>query len=78
LRGFEAFFYWFHHLICMVCRRYNRQISMIDTAARCSLSEHLGTDSHGPALSLEAKARLEATLRGGGSGTENGDTKTES
>jgi len=62
LRGRDKFFYCFHHVICLVCRRFNRQIVMIDKACRCSLSQQQFEDSTGPKLSAEAQERIAAKL----------------
>jgi len=59
----EKFFFRLHHAVCMVCRRYNRQINLIQRSA-VKLSEReaqIKTKSEG-SLSKEAKEKIIAEI----------------
>jgi hypothetical protein len=66
LTVFEAICYWFHHGICMVCRRFNRQIHLIDKAG-ASLATDTSHDIEGVAgvhtLRTEAQERIRKHLQ---------------
>ncbi|MGA1192550.1 MAG: hypothetical protein ACO3XO_09740, partial [Bdellovibrionota bacterium] len=66
LTVFEAICYWFHHGICMVCRRFNRQIHLIDKAG-ASLATDTAHDIEGVAgvhtLRPEAQERIRKHLQ---------------
>ncbi len=50
LSFFENLMHKFHHRICLVCRRYSRQTSLIEQTSKCLIKEEK--------LSAEAKARI--------------------
>ena len=66
LSVFESVCYWFHHGICMVCRRFNRQIHLIDKAG-ASLAEGTPHDIEAVAgvhtLRPEAQERIRKHLQ---------------
>lgn len=66
LSVFESVCYWFHHGICMVCRRFNRQIHLIDKAG-ASLAEDTPHDIEAVAgvhtLRPEAQERIRKHLQ---------------
>ena len=57
----ESFAYRFHHLMCMVCRRFNRQIIAINTAASRYQDSSHDTATH-VALSEDSKDRMRGAL----------------
>jgi len=61
----EKISYRFHHLICMVCRRYNRQLKLINKASQ-KLEQTEGEDGlvAPEELSPEAKRRLLEVVKG--------------
>lgn len=48
----------FHHIICTVCRRFTRQIKLIDSAARHAEECNHQFHNHSWQLSENAKAKL--------------------
>ncbi|MCI5065465.1 hypothetical protein MRY87_07040 [bacterium] len=75
LSAAESVAYWFHKMICMVCRRFERQLGIIERAAQSyglralsdeELSESGDTFHHarerGAHLSEAAKARMREKL----------------
>ncbi|MDC0357389.1 hypothetical protein OAO01_01110 [Oligoflexia bacterium] len=52
----ESFFMRFHHIICTVCRRYRRQINLIEAAGR-SLERRFPTEGS------EQKRKLSDTFK---------------
>lgn len=66
LSVFESICYWFHHGICVLCRRFNRQIHLIDKAG-AALSEDSPPDVEGIAgvhtLRPEAQERIRKHLQ---------------
>ena len=63
LSFFEAFCYWFHHVICMVCRRFDRQLRTIHRAGQALAEESLQSGNN-PAhqLTPEAQERIRKHL----------------
>ncbi len=66
LHGREKFELRFHYFICMVCRRYTRQIHLIDSAIKKYASgsgqsepKELEAEVH---LSADAKSRIQREL----------------
>ncbi|MCB0310356.1 MAG: hypothetical protein KDD42_03925 [Bdellovibrionales bacterium] len=58
LSGWDRLFFVFHHAICLVCRRFNRQLELIDQALQTGEEMH---DSR-IQLSTEARDRILRTL----------------
>jgi len=70
----ESSFFNLHHLICLVCRRYNRQLSFIEMAAKRLSQDADYNDeiqSSSPAMSKEAKSRIKAKLAEVEAGNQN-------
>ena len=60
----ENALYWFHHMLCITCRRYNRQISMIEKALGRAHQEPLDqTIEQAAPLSDDGKERIRAALK---------------
>ncbi len=62
LTTWEKFFFRSHYLICLVCRRFFRQMNTIDSAARDRLSDEFVNSKDGPKLSEGAKRRIAELL----------------
>lgn len=58
LSGWDKFFHRFHHAICLVCRRFARQIQVIDSASKCQLHNHVIDRPEGPCLSQAVRSRI--------------------
>jgi hypothetical protein len=58
LSGWDKFFHRFHHAICLVCRRFARQIQVIDSASKCQLHNHVIDRPEGPRLSQAVRSRI--------------------
>lgn len=68
----EKLQFWAHHMLCVVCRRFRRQIALIEKAAKRyenSASGATSEDISAPSLGadvkmpLDVKARIESNLR---------------
>jgi len=54
----------FHHLICIVCRRYSRQVKLIEQATKQEIACEAGLNADtSQALSAESKTRIDAELK---------------
>jgi hypothetical protein len=54
---------WFHLLICVYCRRFERQVAMLSRALR-ELGRRGGADADGIDLSPEARDRIRKAMTG--------------
>ena len=57
---YQVPFFWLHHMICMVCRRYGRQIKAIQDAAH-EHHDHLDQGG-GEGLTAERRAEIQQAL----------------
>lgn len=60
--------YWFHHFLCMSCRRFEAHIDVLEKTVRSLGEKDLERieqeESPSEGLSSEAKQRMENALRG--------------